>query len=217
MSYWDDPKPVRRTRAVDLDQLARESISLLDEGGIAALTVRALATRLGVAPPSLYSRIQSVDDLLDLALDSALGDDHQVRADYPREPCQLLLALYDHLVRHPWAPHVIGLRPPRGPAYVSFSEQFLELLEGTGVREPLTVAYAMSNFVIGSASTASSARQEPTETVDPARAPAYARLHSEHAPDPRTTVEAGLRALLEMRVPGACDRWPGGERPQSTQ
>ncbi|KXZ58028.1 Bacterial regulatory protein, tetR family [Brevibacterium ravenspurgense] len=48
---------------------------LLDEGGLRALTLRSVAQQVGVAPASLYSRVESVDDLFDLALDTALADD----------------------------------------------------------------------------------------------------------------------------------------------
>lgn len=200
MSYWDNPKPVHRIRAVAVDELARESAALLDEGGIPALTVRSLAGRLGVAPPSLYSRIQSVDDLLDLALDRALDSDIHVWAAADDDAHGLLLALYDHLRIRPWAPHVIGLRAPRGPAYLRFSERLLDLLIESGVPDPLTVAYAMSNFVLGSAATTASAADEPVSPVDPARAPTYARLHAEHDLTPRSIVAAGLRALGRITV-----------------
>lgn len=198
MSYWDDPKPVQRARALVIDELARESAALLDEGGITALTIRALATRLGVAPPSLYSRIQSVDDLLDLSLDQVLDRDEQIWDARIEDPCDLLLALYDHLGRHPWGPHVIGLRPPRGPAYVRFSERLLGLLVDDGDGDPLSAAYAMSNFVIGSVATAASAAEEPVARVDPMSTPVYARLHSQHDIDPRGIVHAGLCALRRI-------------------
>ncbi|MDN5724089.1 MAG: TetR/AcrR family transcriptional regulator, partial [Corynebacterium sp.] len=71
MSYWDHRKPVRRARAVNIEAIARESVELLDAGGLRSLTVRAVAARLGVAPASLYSRLESADDLFDLALDQA--------------------------------------------------------------------------------------------------------------------------------------------------
>lgn len=90
MSYWADPKPVRRIRAVAVGEMAREAVALLDEGGITALTIRALAGRLRVAPPSLHSRIESVDDLLDLALDHALERDAQAwtaNDDGPTRSC----------------------------------------------------------------------------------------------------------------------------------
>lgn len=75
VSYWDHRKPVQRHRAVDTTEIARASVTLLDEGGPRALTLRAVAQHVGVAPASLYSRVQSVDDLFDLALDAALTDD----------------------------------------------------------------------------------------------------------------------------------------------
>lgn len=196
MSYWADPKPIRRTRAVEVDHLAREALVLLDEGGLPAVTVRSLAGRLGVAPPSLYSRIRSVDDILDLALDHALDDDEQVwHAAEAGCPHRLLLALYDHLCRHCWAAQVIGLRAPRGPAYLCFSERLLLLLVGR-VADPLSAAYAVSNFVIGSATTAASADDEPTSPVNRSLAPTYAMLHAEHAVEAREIVDAGLRVLL---------------------
>lgn len=48
MGYWDHRKPVRRARAVDVEAIARESVELLDAGGLRALTIRAVAARLGV-------------------------------------------------------------------------------------------------------------------------------------------------------------------------
>jgi len=196
VSYWADPKPVRRARAVTVDDLAREAVALLDEGGVPALTVRSLAERIGVAAASLYSRIRSADDILDLGLDHALDHDPQVWRAAEIGPHQLLLALYDHLRRHPWAAQVIGMRAPRGPAYLRFSEQLLDHLVGRGAEDPLSAAYALSNFVIGSATTAASAVDEPTSPVDGSLAPTYARLHAGHAVDPRTIVDVGLRALL---------------------
>ena len=68
MSYWEHRKPVQRHRAVNIAEVARASGRLLDEGGLKALTMRAVAQQVGVAPASLYSRVESVDDLFDLSL-----------------------------------------------------------------------------------------------------------------------------------------------------
>lgn len=202
MSYWDDPKPVHRSRTVAVDDLAREAVALLDDGGTPALTIRSVADRLGVAPPSLYSRIRRVDDILDLALDRALRHDQHVwRAAEEGCPVQLLLALYDHLLTHPWGATVIGRRAPRGPGYLRFSEHLVEALVGAAVDDPLAAAYAMSNFVIGSAVTTASAEGEPATPVDDSLAPTYARLHAEHSAGPREIVATGLRALCSMTGP----------------
>jgi len=52
-------------------------------------------------------------------------------------------------------------------------------------------AYALSNFVIGSAAAAPMADDERVVPVDPEVAPVYARLRSELVVDPEETVAAG--------------------------
>jgi len=197
MSYWDHRKPVRRARAVNIEAIARESVELLDAGGLRSLTVRAVAARLGVAPASLYSRLESADDLFDLALDQALSDDEHVQ----RGMCEmsihdLMITFHRHLLRHPWACQVIGFRAPRGPSYLRLSERMCSLLTEANVPNPLGTSYALSNFVIGSATTAPVSDDERLRPVDPSIAPQYAQLHSEHVVDAEQTVAGGLAALL---------------------
>lgn len=196
MSYWSHRKPVQRTRAVDVGDIARAAADLLDDGGIRALTMRAVAARIGVAPPSLYSRVRSVDDLFDLALDHALGHDRDVtRALVDAELQDLMVVLYRHLLRHRWACQVIAMRAPRGPHYLRLSERMCSLLEESGTRDPLSVAYALSNYVIGSASTAFITESERAAPIDSDIAPVYARLHARHDADPEAVLAAGLAAL----------------------
>lgn len=196
MSYWEHPKPVRRTRAVDINEVAAAAAGIVNDGGIRALTIRAVATQLGVAPASLYSRVESVDDLFDLALNHALGNDQTVnRAVSGADLLDLMLAYYRHLVRHRWACQVIGMRAPRGPNYLVLSERMIVLLAEAGAPDPLGAAYVLSNFVIGSALTSSMAEDERAAPVDSEFAPEYARLHQSHAVDPEKIVIAGLIAL----------------------
>lgn len=197
MSYWERRKPVRRARAVDVRDVARTAVELLDEGGLRALTVRAVAFRLEVAPASLYSRVTSVDDLYDLALDDALGRDTQLQEALKQAGLHaLMLAYYRHLVRHPWACQVIAMRAPRGPNYLRLSERMCVLLTERGATDPLSDAYALSNFVIGSATTTPTAGHERDAPVDREIAPLYASLHAAHTVDTETIIEAGLDALL---------------------
>lgn len=196
MSYWDHVRPVRRTRAVAASELARVSADLLDAGGRSALTVRAVATALGVSASSIYSRVASVDDLLDLALDHVMGQDEQVRArSADGDLDALMVAYFRHLLRHPWACQVIAMRPPRGPHYIRLSERMCVLLVAEGVADPLGTAYALTNFVIGSASTTAMADDERAADVDAGIAPVYARLHADHAVAPEEILRVGLRAL----------------------
>jgi AcrR family transcriptional regulator len=198
MNYWEHPKPVQRERAVAITAVAGAASDLLDEGGLRALTLRAVATRLDVAPASLYSRVGSVDDLFDLALDAVLGDDTAVSRAVAEDGLEeLLLAYYRHLVAHRWACQVIAMRPPRGPNYLRLSERICDLLLDAGAQDPLGAAYSLSNFVIGSASTAPVSVDELRTPVDPAIAPHYARLHAQRREgDAERTVAAGLTVLI---------------------
>ncbi|WP_448852078.1 TetR/AcrR family transcriptional regulator [Corynebacterium sp. 335C] len=197
MSYWEHRKPVQRLRAVDVGEVARASVRLLDDGGLRALTLRSVAQQVGVAPASLYSRVESVDDLFDLALDTALADDPAMSAavrdaDLPT----LMTAFFEHLTAHRWAGQVIGMRAPRGPAYLALSERMCVLLEQAGAPDPLGTAYRLSNLVIGASLTAPMASDERSSAIDPDAAPTYARLHAGHPVDPRGILAEGIRALL---------------------
>ena len=146
---------------------------------------------------SLYSRLSSVDDLFDLALDDALGRDSELQAARAGAALHdLMLAYFRHLIRHPWACQVIAMRAPRGPNYLRLSERMCVLLIELGSPDPLGDAYALSNFVIGSATTAPTAGFERESPVDAEIAPEYASLHAAHHTDSEAILGAGIRALL---------------------
>lgn len=201
MSYWTDLRPVRRNRAVDASALARAAVRLLDEGGMPALTMRAVARGIGVAPASLYSRVRSVEDILDLALDTALGADPELQQALTSSGTDgadleaLLIHYFHHLRRTPWTVQVITRRAPRGPNYLRLSERLCVLLEEQGATDPLGAAYALSNFVIGSAATSSIDGDELSAPVDPQLAPRYAQLHGGHVARSEEIVMLGVRAL----------------------
>lgn len=198
MSYWDNSKPVQRQRAVDVAEIARASITLLDDGGPRALTLRAVAQSVGVAPASLYSRVRSVEDLYDLALDFALAGDSTMQAAISDASMpDLMMAFFRHLVSHRWAGQVIGMRAPRGPAYMRLSDRMCVLLAQAGAEDPLGSAYRLSNFVIGSALTAPMAANEKQAPIDAEQAPTYARLHREHGISPEVILADGISSLLD--------------------
>lgn len=198
MSYWEHRKPVQRVRAVDIDDVARAAVKLLDHGGLRALTLRAVADEVGVAPASLYSRVESVDDLFDVALDKALSDDNAMRAASKDAALpELMMTFFHHLVAHRWAGQVIGMRAPRGPAYLRLSERMCVLIEETGAADSLGTAYRLSNLVIGSALTAPMAPDEKRVPIDEELAPTYARMHGLHHISPDVILAEGIAAILD--------------------
>ena len=55
-----------RTSSIDVsDHLVEAALAILEESGLTTLTVRAVATRAGVAPMGVYSRFGSKDGLLE--------------------------------------------------------------------------------------------------------------------------------------------------------
>jgi len=57
-----------------LDEIVQAGRDILESGGLARLTMQAVADRVGVRPPSLYKRVRSRDDLIGLIAEAALRD-----------------------------------------------------------------------------------------------------------------------------------------------
>src|SRR5438309_2277705 len=67
------PRKRAPRHTLDRDTVAAAALALMDAGGLAALTIRALAQRLGVAPMALYNHAATKEDLLDAARDHGLA------------------------------------------------------------------------------------------------------------------------------------------------
>jgi AcrR family transcriptional regulator len=64
----------RRRSQFDRDGIARAALALVDEDGLDALTMRALAHRLECDPMTLYRHVRNREDLLALVVDTAISD-----------------------------------------------------------------------------------------------------------------------------------------------
>jgi TetR/AcrR family transcriptional regulator, tetracycline repressor protein len=110
---------------------------MLAEGGIEAMTMRALARRLDVAPNALYSHVANKTDLLDALLDDLLA---AVPVPEPgsRDPiaalADLMTATYAVLTAHPnLVPLYLARQGARGPHAVQLGAVMDALLSGAGV------------------------------------------------------------------------------------
>ena len=123
-------------RGSDVDTVLAAATALADEEGLAALTMRRLADRLGVRTMSLYTYVPGRAELLDLMLDDAFA--RMDRADragsvWPervRAVADDNRALFE---RHPWAARVSILRPPLGPGQMAKYEYELAAFAGSGL------------------------------------------------------------------------------------
>lgn len=148
--------PARSSEA-DLTALraAKAGVAICDEGGLDALSIRAVASRLGVGPMSLYRHVRSKDELVALMVDVALGEE-ALPARRPRGwRAQLEMSArfeWRALKRHPWAARVISVtRPEPLPNALAFAEWVLEALEGlvTNGADKMRLHIVLHGFVQG--------------------------------------------------------------------
>lgn len=142
-SVWLGGRPVAPRRRVpaglDLGKIVTVTVRLLDEKGVAGLSMRRLAAELGVTAMSVYWYVDAKDDLLELALDSVYGELRLPDGDGDGGggggedggdwAAQLRQLAYEHrrmLIAHPWVPRLAGEYPnvgPRAAAFVSTAQR----------------------------------------------------------------------------------------------
>ena len=115
------------------------AVALADKDGIAALTMRRLGAELGVEAMSLYYHLPGKDGLLDGLVESVLGevtvaidDIESGSTDWRGRLRQWFLAARTVMLRHPWAPAVIGTRRHIPAGLYQYYERILATLIGAG-------------------------------------------------------------------------------------
>jgi AcrR family transcriptional regulator len=95
-----------------------EALAVIGADGVDALTMRALATRLGVVPGALYRHVRNKEQLRDLVLDGVLAEvDCQVdhRLAWTERVKVLAHRLRTVLEKHPGIAGLLKTRDPLGP------------------------------------------------------------------------------------------------------
>jgi AcrR family transcriptional regulator len=136
---WRSPgeRPTRRgpKQRVTIDEVVDAGIEVADADGLFALSMRGLATRLGLGAMSLYTYVPGRDELVVLMVDQVLG-----RGDRPALPADVRrrlevvagAALSDYR-SHPWLLEVAGLRAWLGPHAAERYEWQLSAVDGLGL------------------------------------------------------------------------------------
>jgi AcrR family transcriptional regulator len=136
---WREAEPPRRGPRPrhSVDDVVDAAIAIADADGLEAVTMRAVAERLGTSPMSLYTYVPGKAELLDLMLDA-------LYLAMPRKPfrrqwrarlravAEVNRELY---ARHPWAARVSTARPPLGPGLMAKYEYELAAFDGLGLSE----------------------------------------------------------------------------------
>jgi AcrR family transcriptional regulator len=118
-----------------VDDVVDAAVRIADRDGLPGLTMRLLATDLGLGAMSLYTYVPGRDELVVLMVDRVLG-----RPELPAMPDDLpgRLALiarvqYEICQEHPWLLDVSGLRAWVGPGASDLYEWQLSAVDGVGL------------------------------------------------------------------------------------
>ena len=137
-SIWDipeyggrGPRP-RHSRAA----IAATAVSVADAEGIDAVTMRRVASELGMGTMSLYNYVPAKEHLVQLMID-AVSSEYRYPSPPPPDPRMAILDLarqgWGITQRHPWLPRALQRPPAFGPRTLRYVEYFLGLLSGSGL------------------------------------------------------------------------------------
>jgi AcrR family transcriptional regulator len=152
---WTRPAPPGRQRSLDRPAIVAAAMALADEAGPEALTMKAVAGRLGpYSPMALYRYVSNKDGLIDLMLDAATAEIPVPAApgpDWRADLRELATASRRMIRRHPWYAVLVHTRPPAGPHMMRRLEFALAVLTGRGapVADAMTYAALLDRHVLG--------------------------------------------------------------------
>ncbi|TCO45793.1 TetR family transcriptional regulator [Kribbella antiqua] len=161
--------PARET--LSREQIVQAAIATLDEEGVAGLSMRKLAAKLGAGATSLYWHVQTKDDLIELVIDEVYGEVDVPDPDLAGWRSGALLfghSLRAAVLRHPWLAEVIYSRPSLGPNAMSLGGRGIALFRAAGFTGR-DIDHAMSSvmsYVLGSVSAEAAVRTEARKRGD---------------------------------------------------
>jgi AcrR family transcriptional regulator len=132
------PRPTRGPKPrFTVAGITAAAIELADADGLAALSMRRVAERLGTTAMALYSYVPAKAELLDLMVDavSTEADDPSGSADWRERLEQVARDSWARYRRHPWLLQIAASRPVLGPGVLDQYERELRAVEGLGLTD----------------------------------------------------------------------------------
>jgi AcrR family transcriptional regulator len=177
------------------EQVAHAALELADTSGLEALSMRALADRLGVGTMTLYGYFRNKDELLDAVVDAAVPDEFPpAEGDWRQQLREAVLYARRSLLRHPSLVELRVRRPVLRPEALRFSERSLRILRDAGfdVREGTAAFRLLFTYTFGFAALS------PAEATDADRRAASAALAALPADEYPALAEAREEASRAM-------------------
>ena len=147
------PTAVATKAPLNLDRTLRVALSIADDEGLDAVTMRRLARELGVEAASLYHHVEGKSQILDGLVDIVAAE-----IESPRRPTDWRTAITQRahntragLRRHPWAVSLMASRTRPGPATLGLLETGIRCFreDGFSVRQAAHAISVVDSYVHG--------------------------------------------------------------------
>lgn len=147
---------MKRRDPLTPERIVEAALELADAEGLDALTMRRLAAELDVEAMSLYHHVPNKDALLDALVDAVIEEVRDAVSDDGGRDWRAALrarclTARDVMVRHPWAPRLIGTRRTVPSSVLFYYEDVLGLLIDGGFSYALAhkALHALGSMSLG--------------------------------------------------------------------
>jgi AcrR family transcriptional regulator len=163
---------VGRPAQISREEVLQASLAIADAGGLDAVTMQAVARRLGVTPMALYRHVASKADLLDALVEGLLTEFSPPAGDLP--PVERLRAIGRSIRevarRHPSLFPLLLQRPAVTPESRRVRDSVCAALEeaGLGAAQARQAERLLSTVVLGFAASEAAGRfrDHPRSVID---------------------------------------------------
>ncbi|QSB06787.1 TetR/AcrR family transcriptional regulator [Natronoglycomyces albus] len=156
------PKP-----KLTLTAIVNAAIDIADTEGLAALSMRSVADKLGAGTMSLYRYVPGKGELLDLMVETLNAIDDEAEATYRnshwRQAAEHMAdKAWETYRAHPWMLEINQARPVFGPKMLRGFEATLASYANLNItdKEKIAILLTIDNFINGCARTAMAAAQQ---------------------------------------------------------
>ena len=196
---------------LDVDRIVAAAVLLADADGLPAVSMRRVAAEVGVPAMTLYGHVPGKGELVDLMLDSVLGEVYPderapVSGRWRARVEAVARANREFYLRHPWTLGTERRLP--GPNRMRKYEIELRAVDGLGLSEIqmdllLTLLDGFVRGAVGGMHEKETAGPHAAQIFDPDRFPTAARVgpvaaeELQGADAPERSFEFGLERLLD--------------------
>ncbi|MBO2456402.1 TetR/AcrR family transcriptional regulator [Actinomadura violacea] len=230
---WARPRGGRRPK-LTREAIVGKAIEIADAEGLEAVSIRRVASELGVRAMSLYTHIEAKEDLLDLMYDVVAEEvlvEDGLPDDWRAAMVEIMRKERAAGLRHPWMFELAGRSPRVGPNGLRHAEQSMAAAARLtdDPKEMLAIVTTVDHYMLGFVLREQRLREmgtTPTGEVRPSvLEQAYVRklLESGDFPHLNSVLDAGLfsqedfdlglKWLLDGIEHGHRGKWPSASPP----